>query len=238
MEANESREPGRIRRMFDSVARRYDLLNHLLSLNLDRRWRRAAAAELPVQPVARVLDLCGGTGDLSVELARSARGGMVVCCDFSHAMLALAASKFRRKKVADACLLVEADGLQLPFPEESFEAVTVAFGVRNLADLDAGFREIHRVLQPGGRMIVLEFSQPSAPLLNRLYGVYLRRVLPRIGDGASGGGGGAYSYLARTISDFPQPQTLAGTIRENGFDACGWRRLSGGIVAIHTAFRG
>jgi demethylmenaquinone methyltransferase/2-methoxy-6-polyprenyl-1,4-benzoquinol methylase len=236
MEHSESREPQRVRRMFDTVARRYDLLNRLLSLNLDRRWRRQAAAELASEPLARVLDLCGGTGDLTVELARSGCARTVICCDFSHAMLERARPKLRRERVSASCMLLEADGLRLPFPDEVFDAVTVAFGVRNLADSANGFREIHRVLQPGGRMVVLEFSTPPGPILRRLYGVYLTRVLPRVGDGVSGRVG-AYRYLARTISGFPDPATLAGRIREGGFAGCGWRRLSGGIVAIHTAFR-
>jgi demethylmenaquinone methyltransferase/2-methoxy-6-polyprenyl-1,4-benzoquinol methylase len=222
--------------MFDRISRRYDLLNHLLSLNLDRRWRRAAAAELPEDGAARVLDLCGGTGDLSVALARSGRAGAVVCCDFSHAMLTLAGPKFDRKRVSDRCLVLEADGLRLPFDTGTFDAVTVAFGVRNLADMDAGFREIHRVLRPGGRLIVLEFSRPTTRPLAALYRLYLRWVVPRLGDGISGRSG-PYVYLARTISDFPDPPDLAGRIREAGFAACGWQPMSGGIVATHTAFK-
>jgi len=221
--------------MFDAVARRYDLLNRLLSFNRDRYWRRRAAAQL-VEESSAVLDLCGGTGDLSLELARTGRARSIVCCDFSHEMLSRAAPKFRRPEAARSCLLVEADGLRLPFPAERFDAVTIAFGVRNLADLDAGLREIRRVLRPGGRMIVLEFSAPSRWPLSRLYGFYLRRVLPRIGGGISGRGQ-AYRYLARTIAGFPDPASLAGRIRESGFAACGWQTLTGGIVAIHTAHR-
>ena len=233
----ESRDPGRIRVMFDRVSPRYDLLNHLLSLNLDRRWRKAAAAELADgDTTANVLDLCGGTGDLSIELARSSPTRSVICCDFSHAMLSLARPKFDRHQLSDRCHTLEADGLRLPFASGSFDAVTVAFGVRNLVDMDAGFREMHRVLRPGGRLIVLEFSRPKARPLAALYRFYLRQVLPRLGDGISGKTG-PYLYLARTIRDFPDPPSLAGRIRDAGFGACGWRRLSGGIVATHTAFK-
>ena len=232
----ENREPERVRRMFDRVARRYDLLNHLLSANLDRLWRRAAARELPENPGALVLDLCGGTGDLSVELARSGRAGMVVCCDFSHAMLVLAAPKFRRRKPVGCCTPLEADGLRLPFAGSAFHAVTVAFGVRNLVDMDAGFREILRVLVPGGRLVVLEFSTPTARGVSALYRFYLRRVLPRLGGRVSGNEG-PYRYLARTIDEFPDPPALAGRIRDAGFAACGWNRLTGGIVATHVAFK-
>jgi len=221
--------------MFAAVASRYDLLNHLLSFNLDRRWRRAAAAEIR-HPVSAVLDLCGGTGDLSLELARSGRADTVVCCDFSHEMLSRATPKFRRNGADGICLALEADGLRLPFRDARFDGVTVAFGVRNLADLDAGLREIRRVLQPGGVMVVLEFSAPTRWPLSAAYRLYLHRVLPRIGQGVSGRGQ-AYRYLARTIAGFPDPASLAGRIREAGFAACGWQSRSGGIVAIHTAHR-
>lgn len=233
----ESREPSRVKAMFGGIAGRYDLLNHLLSLNLDASWRREAAREACRAPGEAVLDLCGGTGDLSVALARRPmRPASVVCCDFSHPMLARAADKFGRKGLASPCLTVEADALRLPFGDGRFDAVTVAFGVRNLADMAAGFREMRRVLAPGGRLVVLEFSRPTSPVLKRLYAFYLRTVVPRLGDGASGRSG-PYLYLARTIAGFPEPDLLAGMIREAGFGAVGWRTMSGGIVCLHTAFR-
>ena len=226
----------KVREMFDGVAPRYDLLNHLLSLNLDRRWRRRAVGELGVDPGARVLDLCGGTGDLSVEVARHPDPALVVCCDFAHPMLAQAADKFRRRGVAGRCIPLEADALALPFSQDNFDAVIVGFGIRNLEDMQAGLQEMRRVLRPGGRLVVLEFSQPHSRLLSTLYRLYLHRVLPRLGDGVSGRSG-PYRYLARTIAGFPEPATLAGRIREAGFGACGWTALCGGIVAIHTALR-
>jgi len=234
---SEKRHPIAVRRMFDRIARRYDLLNHLLSANFDRGWRRAAATEVPSDPGVSILDLCGGTGDMSVVLARAGRARTVVCCDFSHAMLAVAGAKFKRERIEATCLLLEADGLRLPFAEASFDAVTVAFGLRNFADLGAGLREIHRVLSCGGRLIVLEFSTPSVPLLGGCYRFYLNRILPRLGDGISGASG-SYHYLARTISGFPEPAILAGRIREAGFAACGWSTRTGGVVAIHTALKG
>jgi demethylmenaquinone methyltransferase/2-methoxy-6-polyprenyl-1,4-benzoquinol methylase len=236
MAKGEIKEPRRIRGMFNRIAHRYDLLNHLLSANFDRRWRRLAARELSGQPGLRVLDLCGGTGDLSIEVARSGGVDRVVCCDFAHDMLTRAAAKFRRRSIASRCLVLEADGLRLPFVDASFDAVTVGFGVRNFVDLAAGLGEILRVLRPGGRLVILEFSTPSLPLLDRLYGIYLGRILPRLGDRVAGNRG-PYGYLARTIVDFPDPAGLAGQIREAGFAACGWTRISGGIVAIHTAFK-
>jgi len=233
----ESKEPARVRRMFDGIARHYDLLNHVLSANLDRRWRKGALDRLAEDDSARVLDLCGGTGDLSIELARGRRAGRVVCCDFSHAMLLCAAPKFARLgALAERIDRVEADALKLPFPDASFDAVTVAFGVRNLSDMDRGFREMLRVLLPGGKLVVLEFSRPTAPVLSTLYRFYLRRILPKIGDGVSGRAG-PYRYLARTIADFPEAAALAGRIREAGFAACEWSTMTGGVVAVHTAVK-
>jgi len=237
VEHEESREPARVRSMFDGIAGRYDLLNHLLSANLDKRWRRTAVAELALEPGAKVLDLCGGTGDLSIELATSGEAAFVICCDFSHQMLRRAEPKFVRKGVAERCKRVEADGLRLPFSDASFDAVTVAFGVRNLADMDRGLREMLRVIRPGGKLGVLEFSRPTAPILAQSYNFYLKRLLPKLGDGVSGKEG-PYRYLARTIAAFPDAPTLAGRIREAGFAACGWRTMTGGIVASHTAIKG
>jgi demethylmenaquinone methyltransferase/2-methoxy-6-polyprenyl-1,4-benzoquinol methylase len=223
--------------MFGAIARRYDLLNHVLSLNLDVGWRgRAALAACP-EAGERVLDLCGGTGDLSVALAEGPKPpSLVVCCDFSHPMLARAAPKFLRSGLDDRCFVVEGDALRLPFHDGSFDAVTVGFGVRNLADMHAGFREILRVLSPGGRLVVLEFSRPTGPMLKRIYAFYLKSIVPRLGDGASGRRG-PYAYLARTIGDFPEPDLLAGMIRDAGFAAVGWESLTGGIVCVHIAFK-
>ncbi len=232
----ESKDPARVRRMFDGIARRYDLLNRVLSANLDRGWRKRALARLDEDDRALILDPCGGTGDLSIELARERRAGRVVCCDFSHAMLLRAAPKFTRLGLSARIDRVEADGLNLPFPDASFDAVTVAFGVRNLSDMDRGFREMLRVLRPGGKLVVLEFSRPTAPVLSALYRFYLGRILPRIGDGVSGSEG-PYRYLARTIADFPEAADLAGRIREAGFAACEWFTMTGGIVAAHTAVK-
>jgi demethylmenaquinone methyltransferase/2-methoxy-6-polyprenyl-1,4-benzoquinol methylase len=236
MTMGEGRDPRQVREMFGGIARRYDLLTHVLSLNLDRGWRRRAAEEVGAAPGERVLDLCGGTGDLSVAVARAARGAVVVCCDFCHPMLRLAGPKLERAGLAEAGLVLEADALRLPLADGSVDAVTVGFGVRNLGDLDAGLREMLRVLRPGGRLVVLEFSTPTAPGLAHLYRLYLRRLLPRLGDRASGRRG-PYGYLARTIASWPDAPGLAGRIREAGFAAVGWKLLTGGIVALHTAFK-
>lgn len=230
------REPERVRAIFGGIARHYDLLNHLLSANLDRGWRRAAVRTIPDRSPGPVLDLCGGTGDLAVELIRFDRARVVICCDFSHPMLRLAQDKFARKRVHARCHVLEADALRLPFAEGSFDAVTVGFGIRNFSNLDSGLREIHRVLRPSGRMVVLEFSRPTGLLLSRLYRFYLQRILPRLGD-RIGRSRGAYSYLASTISEFPDPPTLAGRIRDSGFAACDWTCMTGGIVAVHVGYK-
>ena len=242
MAGTESRDPELVRTMFGAISRRYDLLNRVLSLGQDVRWRRRAAAEavagLP-PPVSTeiVLDLCGGTGDLAVEIARCRSDIRVICADFAHPMLVRAAAKFARRGLAGRCLPLEADALHLPIADCALGIVTVAFGIRNFSDLDAGLREILRVLRPGGRLVVLEFSRPTAPLFSRLYAFYLHRVLPRLGDRVSGRRG-PYGYLARTIADFPEPAMLAGLLRDAGFAAAGWIPLSGGIVCIHTAIKG
>jgi len=223
--------------MFDGIAGRYDLLNHLLSLNQDRKWRRHTVRQLAQHPPRLVLDLCGGTGDLTLELARGSGAERVVCCDFSHRMLTVARNKFARTELGERCELLEADALRLPVADGTFDAVTIAFGVRNFEEMTRGFEEILRALRPGGRMVVLEFSRPTAPVIASLYRFYLRRILPLVGGKVSGRSG-PYSYLAETISAFPDPDSLAGTIRECGFAACAWTTLSGGIVAIHTAHKG
>ena len=242
MRAGEERDPRQVRarhvrEMFGGIAPRYDLLNHLLSLNMDRKWRRRAAAELAASPGETILDLCGGTGDLALAVARAAPGATVICCDFSHPMLRLAAPKMVRAGVAGRCLLLEGDGLALPLRDASVDGITVGFGVRNLADPDAGFREMLRVLRPSGRLVVLEFSSPQGPLLSRIYRAYLHRLLPRVGDAASGADG-PYGYLARTIAAWPDAPSLAGRLREAGFAAVGWHLLTRGIVAVHTALKG
>ncbi len=214
--------------MFGRVAPRYDLLNHLLSLNVDRYWRAYTVRRL--EPVlhrrdCRVMDVCCGTGDLTLALAR-ASGGVVFGSDFCRPMLAEAA----RKCAAGA--LIEADALILPVPDGSLDAITVAFGFRNLVNYEKGLAEMRRVLKPEGVAAILEFSQPRNALFAALYRFYSRRVLPAVG-GFISGDPGAYKYLPESVRKFPTASELAGMMRSAGFAEVDFERLTGGIVALH-----
>lgn len=228
----EDKSPRKIRRMFTAVAPVYDRLNHLLSLSLDRLWRRAAARNLR-EVEGRVLDLCCGTGDQAVRLRRE--GLRVTAVDFCFPMLVLARSKFSRFDHAIPRPL-SGDGLAMPFPDETFSAIAVSFGIRNFADLDRGLREMARVLTPGGRIAVLEFTLPTGRFLRPLYLFYFRRVLPWIGRRISRHDD-AYDYLPSSVLAFPQREELARRIEEAGFREAHWRDLSGGTVCLYTARR-
>lgn len=225
-----------VRNMFGSIAHRYDLLNHLLSLSVDRYWRwvtaRRLGAALPVDPL--VLDLCTGTGDLALLMARRAR---VVGCDFCHPMLVLGAGKATRNRLDGRVCFVEGDALCLPFASGQFHAVTVAFGLRNLEDYAHGLREMARVLRPGGMLAVLEFSQPRLPLFRQLYRFYFTRILPRLGRWISGSEG-PYSYLPASVQEFPDPDHLDRLIQESGFTQVRHCSLTGGIAVLHRGEKG
>ena len=213
--------------MFSGVAPRYDFLNHLLSLGIDRRWRKEIARSLGLEPDDRVLDLCCGTGDLALEMAPRAT---CFACDFTWEMLALAQEKSRKR--SQTIHLAAADAQGLPFPQESFDAVTVAFGVRNLEDLALGLGEFHRVLRRGGAVAILEFTRPRNVLLKIPYAFYLHVVLPLIGRLVSNEQD-AYKYLADSIAGFPDPETLSSKLESAGYSEVSYRLLTGGIVAIH-----
>lgn len=224
-----------VRRVFEQIAPSYDLLNHLLSLNVDRRWRRLALAELdwPRNPRGMYLDLCAGTMDVAAALAR-ANGfrGRVIAADFAEPMLRAG----RGKVPAGSVVPVAADVLQLPLADGSVAGAIVAFGARNLAGLDAGLREVHRALAPGGRFVVLELTTPRALIARIAYHAYFHHLLPFIGATISGHRT-AYRYLPRSVANFPAPHQLAEKMRAAGFVGVRWRSLTLGIAAIHVGQR-
>ena len=223
-----------IRQMFSSIAPRYDLLNHLLSLNIDKSWRRKAVSLMRTssnQQQSLWLDLCCGTGDLSLEMARQGVQ-RIVSSDFSHPMLRLNLDKLRNSSAALKISLVEADALSLPFQPDTFDAVAIAFGLRNLESPESGLTEMRRVLKPGGRLVVLEFSKPTNALFNRLFQKYFFNVLPRIGAALSRHHD-AYTYLPESVSHFPDQASLAAIFSACQFERIGYVNLTGGIAAIH-----
>jgi demethylmenaquinone methyltransferase / 2-methoxy-6-polyprenyl-1,4-benzoquinol methylase len=222
-----------VREMFTAIAPRYDLLNHLLSANVDKLWWRRTArsfANRLEQPGVKVLDLCCGTGDMALALRTQAPQAEITGADFSHSMLVLASKKNSQPR---RIKWVEADALQLPFPDQSFDLITSAFGFRNLADYDAGLREIVRVLRPGGECGILEFSEPQG-MMGKIYDVYFKSILPRIGRLISGNSG-AYSYLPASVERFPQPPEILSRMKAAGFRDVSWTSYTFGIAGL---FRG
>ncbi|HEY5100189.1 MAG TPA: bifunctional demethylmenaquinone methyltransferase/2-methoxy-6-polyprenyl-1,4-benzoquinol methylase UbiE [Gaiellaceae bacterium] len=215
-----------VQRMFDRIAPVYDAMNRVMTAGLDRRWRRITVEQV-VRKGDRVLDACCGTGDLA--LAARARGADVVGLDFSEAMLERARSKSREIE------WVRGDVLALPFDDASFDGVTVGFGVRNVDDLEAGLRELRRVLRPGGRIGILEITRPRGALAP-FYRLWFDRVVPAIGRAVPGGA--AYTYLPASVRRFPAPEELAALLEDAGFAAVRFRLFAGGIVALHVAEAG
>jgi demethylmenaquinone methyltransferase/2-methoxy-6-polyprenyl-1,4-benzoquinol methylase len=221
-----------VRGMFSRVAGRYDLLNHLLSLNVDRYWRARSARRLAPylrRPGAQVLDICCGTGDLLLAL-EAERGGPVLGSDFCHPMLESARRKLARRRSRSE--VFESDALHLPVPDNALDLVTAAFGFRNLANYEKGLAEMRRVVKPGGAAAILEFSQPPGRMFGGLYNFYSHRVLPAVGAVISGDSS-AYRYLPESVAKFPGPEGLAEAMSRAGFSKVSFERMTGGIVALH-----
>ena len=236
--ATEQDAAAAVRGMFDTIAPRYDLLNHVLSGGIDRIWWWRTARhfrQILSRPQARIADICCGTGDMTMALLRRRpRHGTpgvapILAFDFSHQMLVRGARKFSRH----GAIAVEADALHLPIPAASIDLLTTAFGFRNLANYESGLREFFRVLAPGGELAILDFSEPSG-LLDKLYAFYFRRILPRIGRLLSGSAG-PYAYLPSSVARFPSPPELLATLRQLGYEATGWKPYTFGIAGLYTA---
>lgn len=229
LDAKEKAQREAVRSMFAGIAKRYDFLNHTLSLNIDKRWRRKVSAELRDildRPDAVVLDIACGTGDLTIELSTGSNA-KVVGTDYCRPMLDVAATK------SASLPYVEADAMGLPFPDDSFDAATIAFGLRNLPNFNNGLIEMHRILKPGGKLVVLEFTTPIVPGFGRLFNFYFSHILPRIG-GIVSGSRGAYEYLPDSVSKFPDQKALVTMFSECGFEAVKYTNLTGGVAAIHV----
>jgi demethylmenaquinone methyltransferase/2-methoxy-6-polyprenyl-1,4-benzoquinol methylase len=231
-----------VRSMFDRIAGVYDVMNRVMTAGLDQRWRERAVDRAAIGPGDTALDVCCGTGDLAFELARRiGPTGRVVGSDFSERMLELAREKeLERRSLngAAAAAPIEfewGDAMELPYSDASFDAVTVGFGVRNLADIEAGVGELARVLRPGGRLVILEITQPQKPPLSTFFSLWFDRIVPLLGRVA--GDPDAYSYLPDSVRSFPPPPELAAIMDRSGFAQVRWLILAGGIIAIHSGVK-
>lgn len=225
-----------VRAMFSGIAGKYDLLNHVLSANIDKRWRRLVRQRLqPIldDPNATVIDVACGTGDLSIELQSHAKAKLIGT-DFCRPMLAVASNKNTRESLSIS--YVEGDAMRLGFADKAFDAATIAFGLRNLSNFRDGLAELYRVLKPGGKLVILEFSSPIIPGFRQVFNFYFTRVLPRIG-GAISGSRSAYTYLPDSVSKFPDQERLARMMQETGFDDVEYTNLTGGVAAIHSGIK-
>lgn len=225
-----------VRTMFDNIAPRYDLLNHTLSLNIDRLWRRSVVRIVRRSGARQILDVATGTGDLAIALARSIEGAQITAVDLSERMLDVARRKVAARGLDARIRLVQGDGEHLALDTASVDAATVAFGVRNFGDIAAGLRELARTIRPGGSVVILEFSRPRNRLFGKLYEWYSHTLLPRIG-GAVSRDRRAYEYLPASIEEFPAPERFLELLAQAGFRDCRARSLSFGIAQIYTAQR-
>lgn len=224
-----------IKQMFSSVARVYDLLNTILSFNFDKSWRRFAVKVSKVTPDAMVLDVCTGTGDLAIAYAKILQGkGRVIGSDFCHDMVKLAGKKLRKRNLSGKINVIDADTLCLPFQNNQFEISSVAFGIRNVSDLRAGIIEMMRITAPGGRVVILEFSQPTNPVFKSIYYFYFKKILPFIGKRISKSKYNAYSYLPSSVLNFPDRYGLKSLMESCGLVQVKIYAKTLGIVTVHV----
>ena len=224
----------RVRGVFDSVAGKYDLMNDLMSGGLHRLWKRFALSQTGLRPGQRALDVASGTGDLGAGVARQVgREGLAVLTDINRQMLSRGRDRLIDRGLSKQVAFVIANAERLPFPDRSFDCVTIGFGLRNVTDKAAALASMHRVLRPGGRLLVLEFSQPTLEILKPAYDAYSFNILPRLGAIVAGDAA-SYRYLAESIRMHPDQPALADMIHAAGFDECRWHNLAGGIVALHV----
>jgi demethylmenaquinone methyltransferase / 2-methoxy-6-polyprenyl-1,4-benzoquinol methylase len=229
---------GRVRSMFASIAGRYDLLNHLLSLNIDRHWRRFTTRTVPPEPGVPVLDCCTGTADLALAYDRAGRGlSPVIGADFCHEMLCVGAAKVRKAGAGGRVVLVEGDTQRLPLPGDTFGVVSVAFGLRNVADTVRGIDEMIRVARPGGKVAILEFSRPRGAILGRLYLAFFRHVLPRVGQALAPNDGDAYGYLPASVMQFPDGQALLDLMGGRGLIGLRHYPLTLGVATLYVGVK-
>lgn len=236
--SSEDKSNQRVRRMFGSIARRYDLLNHLLSLNIDRSWRRFTTRKVPPTPGVPVLDVCTGTADLALEYDKVARGACpVVGVDFTHEMLAVGMTKVGKAGVGGRVALIEGDAQHLPVPADAFGVVSVAFGLRNVRDTVAGLDEMIRAARPGGKVAVLEFSRPRGRILGPLYLAFFRKVLPRVGQAIAPNADSAYHYLPKTVLEFPDGRELLDLMGSRGLVDLEMHPLTFGIATLYVGVK-
>ncbi|QEA38813.1 bifunctional demethylmenaquinone methyltransferase/2-methoxy-6-polyprenyl-1,4-benzoquinol methylase UbiE [Pistricoccus aurantiacus] len=227
----------RVADVFHSVAARYDVMNDLMSFGIHRVWKRLTLERAGVRPGQRVLDIAGGTGDLTLKLAeRVGENGRVVLADINASMLKVGRDKLLDKGVGGNVEYVQANAECLPFPDNSFDCITIAFGLRNVTDKDAALRSMTRVLKPGGRLLILEFSKPESQVLSKIYDEYSFRLLPKIGELVANDAA-SYRYLAESIRMHPDQETLKGMMENAGLERVEYQNMTGGIVALHRGIK-
>jgi demethylmenaquinone methyltransferase/2-methoxy-6-polyprenyl-1,4-benzoquinol methylase len=226
-----------VRDVFDSVASRYDLMNDLMSLGIHRCWKKFTIDQAGIRPGHKILDLAGGTGDLAAAFSkRVGESGLVVLADINHSMLEVGREKLLNAGMYQNLQFVQTDAEKLTFPDNYFDCITIAFGLRNVTDKNAALKSMYRVLRPGGKMMILEFSKPVVPGLKQVYDVYSFKILPRLGKWFANDAE-SYQYLVESIRMHPDQETLKKMMVEAGFDKTEYKNLTGGIVALHTGYK-